>query len=168
MKVRITNPVRGALVAMADVAESPDSRRRGLLGRMNFTPGDGLWISPCDSIHTFGMQFPIDVLFLGPGSEVLDTVPNMAPGGSVVRDGAASVLELPAGTVDATMTAAGDVLVFAALENPAQGVSVPGCLGLLNLAEEYGLVTPGTTAAVTQLHEHARRVRGAFQEVMPR
>ncbi len=165
MKVRITNPARGALIAIADVADSTELRRRGLLGRLSMFPGDGLWISPCDSIHTFGMQFPIDVLFLGPNSEVLDAVPNMAPGGSVVRDGAASVLELPAGMIETTATQAGDVLVFAALETPQMGVSIPGCINLLNLAEQYGLVTPGTSVAISQLVEHAQRVKAGLQGV---
>ena len=165
MKVRITNPARGALMAMADVAESPESKRLGLLGRMNFIPGDGLWISPCDSIHTFGMQFPIDVLFLGPNSDVLDFAQNMAPGGSVVRDGAASVLELPAGAIEGTGTQIGDALVFAALESPGQGVSIPGCLGLLNLAEQYGLVQPGTSVAISQLVDHAQKIKAGFQGV---
>ena len=163
MKVRITN--RGIVLAIADIADSPESRRRGLLGHAPLQPGQGLWISQCDSIHTYGMQFPIDVLFLGPDSQVLDIAPNMAPGGTVSRDGAASCLELPAGALEATGTQVGDFLELATFDQTQVGATIPGCIGLLNLAEQYGLVTPGTTQAVSQLHEHAQKIKAGFQGV---
>jgi uncharacterized membrane protein (UPF0127 family) len=163
MKVRITN--RDVVLAIADIADSPESRRRGLLGRAPLQPGEGLWISQCDSIHTYGMQFPIDVLFLGPDSQVLDIAPNMAAGGTVTRDGAASCLELPSGACEATGTQVGDFLELATLDRTMAAATIPGCIGLLNLAETYGLVQPGTTAAVSQLHEHARKIRAGFQGV---
>ena len=40
------------------------ARARGLLGRGGLDANQGLWLDPCDSIHMFGMQFPIDVVFL--------------------------------------------------------------------------------------------------------
>ena len=164
MKLRVSNPGKGTLLcAIADIAQSDGDRRRGLLGRYSFQPGEGLWISPCDSIHTYGMQFPIDVAFLDGQGLVMDVLENVGPGGTAVRDGAASVLELPAGTLKRTMTAAGDYLELATFE-PARSIPT-NCFGLLNLAEEYGLVSPGTTVAVSQLIEHGKRVRGAIHGV---
>lgn len=40
------------------------SRLRGLLGRARLQEDQGLWIRPCNSVHTFGMGYPIDVVFL--------------------------------------------------------------------------------------------------------
>ncbi|MEX1227406.1 MAG: DUF192 domain-containing protein [Marinobacter sp.] len=40
------------------------TRLRGLLGRSGLEPGEGLLISPCRDVHTCGMRFPIDIVFL--------------------------------------------------------------------------------------------------------
>jgi uncharacterized membrane protein (UPF0127 family) len=46
------------------VAYSLLARMKGLLGRQGLEPGESLWIRPCNSIHTIGMKFPIDAVFL--------------------------------------------------------------------------------------------------------
>ena len=48
----------------ADIADTSAKRRTGLLKHKSLEPGDGLWIAPCEGVHTFGMKFPIDVVFL--------------------------------------------------------------------------------------------------------
>ena len=40
------------------------SRLRGLIGRDDFSTHGALWLRPCRSVHTFGMGFPIDVVFI--------------------------------------------------------------------------------------------------------
>lgn len=40
------------------------TRLRGLLGRDTLGPREGLLISPCRDVHTCGMRFPIDIVFL--------------------------------------------------------------------------------------------------------
>ena len=45
-------------------AESIAERLRGLLGRRGLDPGAGVLLMNCGSIHTFGMRFTIDVVFL--------------------------------------------------------------------------------------------------------
>ncbi len=78
------------------VARSPRSRLLGLalLARM---PADGgLLIPRCRSVHTFGMRFAIDLVFLDRAGEVLLLVCGVAPGRVVSCPGAAGVLELPA------------------------------------------------------------------------
>ena len=54
--------VRGEdVLAVAEVAASPRRRARGLMGREDI---EGvLVLRPCRQVHTFGMQFPIDVAF---------------------------------------------------------------------------------------------------------
>src|SRR4030067_1355173 len=46
---------------------SPFARMRGLLGVEGLSPGKGLWICPCNSIHSLGMAFEFDALFLDGG-----------------------------------------------------------------------------------------------------
>jgi hypothetical protein len=74
--------------------------------------GQGLWIVPCEGVHTFGMKFPIDVVFLDRRRKVLKIRQNMGRGRMAVCIWAHSVLELPAGTIAATGTATGDQLEF--------------------------------------------------------
>ena len=46
-------------------------RMRGLLGRKQLDEEQGLWISPCPSVHTIGMRYPIDVVFLDSDKKVV-------------------------------------------------------------------------------------------------
>lgn len=73
-------------------------------------PGDGLWIVPCEAVHTFGMKFPIDLVFLSKKRKVRK-IRRAVPRRRIALDLMAhSVLELPAGTAEATRTAVGDQL----------------------------------------------------------
>jgi uncharacterized protein len=123
----IRNRTRGSLLAeRAGVAGTSWSRLVGLLNRSSLAMGEALWIIPTAAIHTVGMRFPIDVLFLGALRE------SGPPGGTPRRAcqvrrvyerlppwrmtryvwGSESVLELPAGVVAATRTEVGDELEF--------------------------------------------------------
>ena len=53
------------------------TRRTGLLKHKRLDPGQGLWIVPCEAVHTFGMTFPIDVLFLSRSKKILKIRPGM-------------------------------------------------------------------------------------------
>jgi uncharacterized protein len=101
------------LATEMSVAGTHWSRFRGLIGTeaANFPAGRGLWIVPCHGVHTLGMRFPIDVIYLD-GDKIVVHLENelkpwrMAP----VRMRAASVLELPGQTIQATGTSLGDVI----------------------------------------------------------
>jgi uncharacterized membrane protein (UPF0127 family) len=59
------NVTRGTmLAARLEKARTGAARRKGLLGRESLLPGEGLWIAPCESVHTFFMRFPIDLVYL--------------------------------------------------------------------------------------------------------
>ena len=91
------------------VADSLLKRMKGLLGREEILEGEALWIRPCMSIHTFLMRFSIDVIFLDKTNRIVAVKENLPPNhitSFYLR--AASVLELPAGTIEATSTAVGD------------------------------------------------------------
>src|SRR5271157_3451834 len=70
-RLQVTNLTRQAVVATSiEVADSGAKRNKGLLGRKGLDPGEGLWIIPCESVHTFGMQFPIDLVYLDRGLRI--------------------------------------------------------------------------------------------------
>jgi uncharacterized membrane protein (UPF0127 family) len=100
------------LASAAGVAETSKERRVGLLRHERLEAGDGLWISPCEAVHTFGMNFPIDIVFLDRKRKVVKVRESVPPRRIAVCLRAHSVLELPAGTVAVTQTAPGDVLEF--------------------------------------------------------
>ena len=104
---------RAHLATALAVANTHWTRLRGLLGlaTSDFRNGSGLWIVPCHGVHTLGMGFSIDVLYLDRGLKVVGIRPGVAPWRftPVLRD-AASVLELPCGTAAETNTALGDTI----------------------------------------------------------
>lgn len=95
-------------------ADTMWSRMRGLLGRGALAPTEGLWISPCSSIHMFFMRFPIDAVFIDEQLQVVrvheDVRPwRMARGGKFAH----SVLELPPGKASFYNVRVGDKLTIA-------------------------------------------------------
>ncbi|MBI3949411.1 MAG: DUF192 domain-containing protein [Acidobacteria bacterium] len=106
------NTTRGACLASdLEVADSLWSRVVGLLGRTHLHVPKGLWIRRCNSIHTLGMLFPIDVLFLDGKGRVVKSVENLRPFRLILPVRlASSVIELPAHTIRQTQTREGDVV----------------------------------------------------------
>lgn len=93
------------------VAATHWSRFRGLMGRQGsaFRSGDGLWIVPSRGVHTFAMNFPIDVIYLNAANFVVHVEENLKPWRlGKVHLRAHSVLELPVNTVRSTGTTIGD------------------------------------------------------------
>jgi len=73
--------------------------------------GEGLLIPKCSSVHTVGMKFPIDIVYIDRAGKVILRSRNAQPGGLGGNvPGADSVLELPSG--GARSTEVGDVLSF--------------------------------------------------------
>lgn len=94
------------------VAESLAARMCGLLGRPSLPTGQGLLIRPCKGIHTFFMRFPIDAVFLDRDNRIVAFYRSLQPNRmtSVYRK-AQSVLELPGGTLDSSLTV-GQAIAF--------------------------------------------------------
>jgi uncharacterized protein len=93
------------------VADSPVSRMRGLLGRSELRPGEGLLLRPASAIHTWFMRFPIDAVFLDRDWRVVGISDDVRPWRARSRRGAKAVLELPAGESTRRGLAVGDLLV---------------------------------------------------------
>lgn len=93
------------------IAETHWTRLRGLLGTSaaQFAQGQGLWIVPCRGVHTLGMGFPIDVIYLSADNMVVHLERNLLPWRfAPVRWNAKTVLEVPVSTIQATGTVLGD------------------------------------------------------------
>src|ERR1700688_4805823 len=116
-RLRVHNPLRDSTLAdRALIADSGKTRRTGLLKHNRLESGEGLWITPCEGVHTVGMKFPIDVLFLDKKRKVVKIRAAMPRWRMSACFRAHSVLELPSGTAEATRTAAGDQLEFETYE----------------------------------------------------
>lgn len=105
------------------IADTPLLRMRGLLGRDELAPGEGLWICPTASIHMFLMRFAIDAVFLDRDGVVVDVVANLKPWRTATRRHARSVLELAAGEAARRGIRVGDRLERELLPTSVQGLS---------------------------------------------
>jgi uncharacterized membrane protein (UPF0127 family) len=106
-----------SLAASLEVASSFWGKFMGLMGRPSLAPGAGLWLGGTNNIHMMFMRFRMDAVFLAkPGVDgdrrVVALRRAMRPWIGVVwfARGADGVIELPAGAIDASGTAIGDVV----------------------------------------------------------
>ena len=112
--MRVFNRTRQtALADRAVAARSFWARLRGLMGRPNLSPGEGLVLFGDNSIHMFFMRFPIDVLYLDTDSRIIRLDESLRPWrvGPMVR-GCQCIVELPAGTIQSTQTAIADQILL--------------------------------------------------------
>jgi uncharacterized membrane protein (UPF0127 family) len=120
-RVQVKNLTRQAvLVDCLEIADSGAKRNKGLLGRKGLSPGDGLWIVPCQSVHTFGMQFSIDLVYLDRKRRIRKVQENVPPWRISVCFSAHSIIELPSGVIRETKSKAGDRLEFITTSVPGE------------------------------------------------
>ena len=141
-RVFVYNKTREAFLATdAIVADGYFSRLVGLLGKTRrwLRPGRGLWIVPSHGVHTFGMLFSIDLVFLDAQKRVVHSEEMVRPFRiSAVSLKAASVLELPPHTIFRTGTRIGDELEIGNVGRPAEEPGAP---------KAHDLPQQGTNAA---------------------
>jgi hypothetical protein len=120
IRLQVTNLTRGTVLATRmEVARTGPKRNKGLLGRDGLAPGEGLWIVPCESVHTFFMRFPIDLVYLDREKRVKKVRSDVGSWRLSACFSAHSILELPSGTVRATQTQRGDALEFSPADSAA-------------------------------------------------
>ena len=111
--MQIKNLTKNTILAeQVRVADTFFSRLKGLLGSSGLPAGAALVIRPCNSVHTFGMRYPIDVIFVDAAHRVVKTVAAMGPGRMAACRAGRYTVELPAGTMAKDGTAAGDLLAL--------------------------------------------------------
>ena len=148
------------LIPRLRVARTPWARMKGLLGTRTLGVDEGLWITPSNQVHTIGMRYALDLVFVDAENRVVAVEENVAPG-RIVRKvrRASSVLELPAGAIERLAVAEGarlvvepDVGVAAASRLQAIGTAISN----LSLAVLYSFFI---AAHVSRLGEPAQRPR---------
>lgn len=118
-RFQIVNQTRGTELAHSvEVADTASRRSKGLLGRKGLEPGTALWIVPCESVHTFFMQFSLDLVYLDKQKRIVKIRRNIPPWRMSLCLRAHSVLEFPAGALRAGLDSAGDSLVFSPVAAP--------------------------------------------------
>jgi uncharacterized protein len=113
----LRNERTGAVLAdTLEGAFESRERRRGLLGRDGLPRGHALVIAPCNSIHTFFMRFPIDVLFVRKDGEVVKISRSVPAWRLRMAPRAFAVIECRAGTLATSAVTVGDRVVACSRE----------------------------------------------------
>ncbi len=121
------------------VADRWTRRLRGLMGRRELRPDEGLLLRPSFSIHTAFMRFPLDAVFLDNDLVVLKIAESLRPFRTASCRGAREVVELSAGECARRGLAVGDRVAWA---SPAADVGAPlgGAVGYIVEADGRGRV----------------------------
>ena len=98
-------------------------RRHGLLGRESLPEGTAIIIAPSNAVHTFFMRFAIDIAFVARDGRVIKVRSSVQPWRLAAALRAFAVIELAAGTLERSRTAAGDTLICRAANNPPDRAS---------------------------------------------
>jgi uncharacterized protein len=115
VKFSVRNATRGTLIGDSIAsAQTSSERRTGLLKHDRLEAGHGLWIAPCEAVHTFFMKFSLDLVYIDRKHQVKAVVRNVRPWRFSMCLPAHSVIELPVGTIDRTGTQKGDTLELVA------------------------------------------------------
>lgn len=103
---------QSTLATRVTIAGTSRERRIGLKGHAALPSDAGLWIAPCEAIHTFGMRMAIDAVFLDQNFRVRKIRSGIPPRRIAFSIRAHSVLELAAGATAKSLTRTGDQLEF--------------------------------------------------------
>lgn len=110
--VKIINTKNNEIIGNEIIyANTPYRRFIGLMGKKEINDGQGVFLTPCNSIHMMFMKFPIDLIFVDRKNKIIHMTENIQPWKiSRIVFMAQSVLELPVGTISKTMSEVGDIL----------------------------------------------------------
>jgi uncharacterized protein len=105
-------------VAELEVAVESATRKKGLLGRDGLAEGSGLVIAPTNAVHTFFMRFPIDIVFVTRGGEIVKIRPAVRAWRMAAALRAYAVIELAAGGAASAGLQVGDRVAVQRREAP--------------------------------------------------
>jgi uncharacterized membrane protein (UPF0127 family) len=110
----VFNKTRESFLSLSvAAADTPLTRLKGLLGKIRLKPDEGIWVIPSHGVHTIGVPFAVDLVYLDSDHRVIHLTESF---GSFrigpVRRQCASVLELPTRTIYSSQTQVGDELVI--------------------------------------------------------
>ncbi len=105
-------------------ADTTFARLRGLIGRLKLRSDEGVWVVPSRGIHTWGVLFPLDLIYLDENYQVIHFVEHFPRFRiSPIKTQSASVLELPTHTIYSSQTQQGDQLLICTAEEMEQRLS---------------------------------------------
>ncbi|MDD3436711.1 MAG: DUF192 domain-containing protein [Candidatus Gastranaerophilales bacterium] len=112
--MKIYNSTQNTLIAKdAKTAENFFTRTLGLIFKKIILPEEGLIIKPCCSVHTFFMQFAIDVIFVDKNNEIIAIYENVLPNRVLpIHFNSFYVIELLAGQISEKNIHAGDIIEY--------------------------------------------------------
>jgi uncharacterized membrane protein (UPF0127 family) len=90
---------RQPVATSVEIAATRRSRRRGLLGRDRLAEATAMLLAPCTAVHTAGMRFAIDVVFVDRQGFAVKIVRDLQPWRIALASGARAVIEMPAGSL---------------------------------------------------------------------
>ena len=126
------------------------TRRKGLLGRASLEDGAAMIIAPTNAIHTFGMRFPIDVVFVRRNGEVVKVREGVTPWRIAMAHLGYAVIEMPAGSVARAQLKVGDVVGVMSCQEVAEKLSYEGEKVPVTQTPEWASdVTPDLSATAT-------------------
>lgn len=122
-RVCVFNQTRQSFLSLdTTVADTQLSRLKGLLGKRELKSNEGLWLVPCQGIHTIGLLFPIDVIYLDAEYRVVHLIEHLKPFRiTSLRRSCHSVLEVPLRTIFESETEVGDQITFSNVFETEEG-----------------------------------------------
>ena len=122
MQLALMNERTRQFVASAvEVAATRATRNRGLLGRDRLDEASAMILAPCGAVHTVGMRFAIDVVFVDRQGFAVKVVRNLKPWRMAMAARARAVIEMPAGSLRWGQVLIGDRLF---LTSPSTAVAL--------------------------------------------
>jgi uncharacterized membrane protein (UPF0127 family) len=114
-----------AVATMVEIAATRSTRRRGLLGRDGLDQATAMLLAPCGSVHTVGMRFAIDVVFVDRQGYAVKVVHNLRPWRIALAAHGRAVIEMAAGSLGEEEVLPGDRLYLAPV-SAAAGTDTAG------------------------------------------
>jgi uncharacterized membrane protein (UPF0127 family) len=118
----VFNKTRESFLSLGVVAaDTHFTRLRGLLGRLRLRSDEGIWVIPSQGVHTIGMLFAIDLIYLDPNHRIIHVMESFGTFRiGPIRRRCSSVLELPTRTIYFSQTQVGDELLICPPEEMRQ------------------------------------------------
>jgi uncharacterized membrane protein (UPF0127 family) len=125
-------------------ADTMFARLKGLIGRLRLRSDEGIWVFPSKAIHTLGVLFPVDLIYLDKNLKVIHVLEHfpqfrIAP----LRAQAESVLELPTHTIYSSQTEPGDQLVICSAEEMEQRLETGSVVPMEDSCNEHSWTADG-------------------------
>jgi uncharacterized membrane protein (UPF0127 family) len=114
----VFNKTRESFLSLSvAAADTHLARLRGMLGRVRLKPDGGIWMIPSQGVHTIGVLFALDLIYLDPRHRVIQVIESFGPCRiGPIRRHCSSVLELPTRTIYSSHTQLGDELLICSMQ----------------------------------------------------